>query len=635
MKNQSKNETSGAAHPRFHHWLAASALMGSLLAQTQYQGQPYGQPSEWQQGTDATLSLSLTELESGMSALRLEGGQPGHPAYLVFANGREESEMQGATLLISDATGTQAGTFDHAGVYLYLLTEAQFGGRDELFVQGMAPTLYPAGAELSAGLMLSEKPENEEPGCGGAMPPEEILVEEFGELMLAGYLESAMELALNSKGDSLEIKISGALEVPVYPGITAGGKAAFKAGIQRAANGDGAVVYDMGIGADVAASAGVGIGVAGAGLSAGAGYDAKWRYESTHEVARAIRSMIILQGVGPRIEGASLLLHDKLAIIDRGIANARRMVDWVRSKVRRWLPWRNNPLVRHWQRVMDNLRAERRRVANEARGIIGKVIGFIAEERIFITEHIHGYEIRSAVAGDVSVGGKVNKVELSASVTAERKFALQAEFVRESDAIAFEQKISFTTKAKAAAKFGLGAEVSGGRVIELSTKMQVGTDGFHEEESGTTVKITLDRALALSLGVTVIEMEGAVAGEVSAELRLEDLLDYSQEAIAILTGDDDLKFAELLLAFPVKFEARANYSAKMGLGVDFKVKGLGKFKLGAEMQFTDWSESLVYQGGETGHELLELMRQVKAIAESDAFRQQLEDVSAEVQAIMN
>lgn len=635
MKKQNRKAISGAAHPRFHHWLAASVLMGSsLLAQTQYQGQPYGQPSEWQQGTEASLSLTLTQLESGMSAIRLEGGQPGHPAYLVFANGREASEMQGATLLISNATGTQAGAFDHSGVYLYLLTEAQFGGRDELFVQGMAPTLYPAGAELSAGLRLSEKPSNEEPS-GGAMPPEEILVEEFGELMLAGYLESAMELALNSKGDSLEIKISGALEVPVYPGITAGGEAAFKAGIQRAANGDGAVVYDMGIGADVAATAGVGIGVAGAGLSAGAGYDAKWRYESTHEVARAIRSMIILQGVGPRIEGASLLLHDKLAIIDRGIANARRTIDWIRSKVRSWFPWRNLPLVRRWQRVMDNLRAERRRLGDQARGIIGKVIGFIAEERIFITEHVHGYEIRSAVAGDVSVGGKVNKVELSASVKAERKFALQAEFVRESDAIAFEQKISFTTKVKAAAKFGLGAEVSGGRVIELSTKMQVGTNGFHEEESGTTVKITLDRALALSLGLTVFETEGSVAGEVSAELRLEDLLAYSQEAIQILTGDDDLKFAELLLAFPVKFEARASYAAKLGLGVDFKVKGLGKFKLGAEIQYTDWSESLVYQGGETGDELLELMREVKAIAENADFMAQLEAVHGEVQAILN
>lgn len=635
MNHSTQTNPSRDASPRLFALLTTAALMvGTVSAQRDFRAEPYGHPSFWgAQDSAAVLSLSLSEMGEGRTALRLEGGRPGYPVHLLFSDADARTEAGGALLLVRPSAQTTTGRFDSAGVFLFPLDEAQFGADAHLYVQGMAPNLFPAGAAFSSGLHVQRRDEE----CGEApmapQPPSNILVEEFGDLMAAGHLESAIGLALNSKGDALELELKGSVQVPVYVGITAGGKAAFKAAVTRGADQEGAVIYDLAIGADVAAAAGVGVGVAGVGLSGGAGTDVVWRYHSAHEVARAIRSMVILQAVGPRIELASLALHNRLADIDRAIHSVRRGIDRVRRTLRSWMPWRNNPIVRRLQRVHDRLIAQRRAAGDRARSVVNEVIRFIAEERIFITSHLNGYEIRSTVAGDISVGGKASDVELKASAESERKFSLRAEFVAESDAVAFEQKATFTTKVQASASLVLGGEVSAKRVIEVSQKIQGGRGGLHLEESGTTVKITLDRAYALSLGM-VVSGKAAVGGEVSAQLRLEDLLGYSVEAIEILTGSDNLKFAELLLAFPIQFEATGRYEAGLEFDLGFEAKGVGDIGIGASAKLIDKTESLTYEGGSTGDEFMALLREATEGGVSATMRERLEAVRGEVAATM-
>lgn len=640
--------------------LTATAMFGATaIGQGPVTASPYGEPSECQPGGSGTLGLYL--IAGRTPALRLEGGAPGEPAVVAFANEARTTQLSGGgTLLIGPMVGHAMGRFDADGVFVRSLDTALFAARDgALFAQGMQPmTTLGRGTELSAGLHLSHKtapPPTEEGNA--ASPPENILVEEVAGLMRTGALEAALDVALNSKGDALTLDINANLEVPivVVPGVTVGGKAAFKAKIKRDEDTVGAVVYDLAIGADVAASAGVGVnsGAAGAGLggSSGKGVEIVWRFASTHELARALRSMTILQAVADQIEVACMAIDAQLERVDRAVDAARRAADRVRGAVRSVMPWADNALVRQMQHRHDELRAQRREIADRIRKNVESLISWIAEARIFLIKHQHGYEVRQtmAIEANASVGipvdgGTASGSNLGASVAAgiEQQNVLRAEFVPESEAVLFERKFTFTKSLSASAGFGVGMAGSNKRVIELSTKLQMGKDGLQPDASGTTVKVTLDNRVLLALG-SIISSQAGIGREVTLELRLADLLGYSKDAIAILLGDDEHKVAEMLLAFPLEFSVRGRYEAGFACGIGLDLEGLFKGGIGASAMLTDCGIGFEYEGGSgtsldrgetVPNMVFEALRGALLQRERDSVGSRLDAIGAEVARVM-
>ena len=214
--------------------LVAAALFGGVASgQRAIEGQPYGEPSESFVGGSASLGLYLMRVADGQTALRLDGGTPGDPAIIVFSADQDDSPVPGGgTRLVGPIAGMASGTFDAQGTFLQILTDARFeGAGDELFVQGLQPANHFSGFEFSGGLQLTRYEEPIVPPEGMPQLPEEVFVEEFGGLMRAGHMETALDLALNSKGDSIVREIAGELQVPVFPSVTAGGEASVKAGV--------------------------------------------------------------------------------------------------------------------------------------------------------------------------------------------------------------------------------------------------------------------------------------------------------------------------------------------------------------------------------------------------------------------
>ena len=366
--------------------------------------------------------------------------------------------------------------------------------------------------------------------------------------------------------------------------------------------------YDIAIGADVAASAGVGLGIVGVGGSAGGGVEVVWRYDTVHEVARAIRSMVILQAVGPRLEAASLALNSKLGEIDRAIDAARRTADRLRSALRSWMPWRNNALVRWYQRRQDEMRAQRRQLVDGARGVLEGLISWVATERIYLIHHQHGYEVHAATAMDVGVGVKLDEnVKLEMGAEIKREFAMHAEFGFETEGISYEHKLVLTGEITGGIGAGVGLSGGAKRVIELSQKLDVDAGGLETARSATSVKLTLDRALGMALGATVTGKVG-VGREISLEVGLEELVAYGADAIAVLMGDDTQKAADLLSALPTVFTVRGRYEAGLKVGVDVKVRGVGKLELGASAKYTDWSTVFEYDHGSIDFPIMDLVR---------------------------
>jgi hypothetical protein len=433
--------------------------------------------------------------------------------------------------------------------------------------------------------------------------------------------------------------------VPVVPGVTVGGRAAFKASIKRGEDRGGAVVYDLAIGADVAASAGVGAGFAGAGLSSGRGAEMIWRFSSTHDVARAVRSMAILLAVGPRLEVACLALDSQIESIDRAIDGARRAADNVRQFVRSWMPWRDNAFIQSLRQRCDELTAKRRELVDGGRRILETLISWVATERIFLITHQQGYELRSTCTlegtigtpglGDAAKGGATSLANLGASLSSstERQYALRVEFARESKALFYEQKAVFTKTLSGAAGIGIGAAGSAKRVLEISQKLEAGTDGVHLQESGTTVKLALDGKLLAVLGIGVVGQAG-VGGEVAVELRLADLLRYSANAVSILMGDDTHKAAALLRAIPIKVRARGRYEASVGVGIGLEVEGAFKRGIGGTVALIDWQPGYEYKGGGSNRSLAELLSAGPLRSGTAGFEAKLQEVSDEVARVL-
>jgi hypothetical protein len=529
----------------------------------------------------------------------------------VFGTAAGERELPGGGVqLVDQIVGALAGTFDAHGVFVQAIADARFAQEgDRLFAQGAQPMSGGAGSELSAGLELRRRPRECAPPPAAVAEPAAILVEEFADLMRTGAFETALDVALNSKGDALTLDLNGSLAVPivVVPGVTVGGKAALKAAIKRGEDTVGAVVYDLAIGADVAATAGVGVTVAGVTASQGGGMDVIWRFASVHDLARGIRSMLILQAVADRIEMACLALDTQLEKIDRAIDSARRAADGFRAAVRVRMPWRDNPLVRALQCRQDELRAQRRELADRARRNVEWLIGQVADARIFLITHQHGYEVRRTIGiegsvgagfGDADKGGEVSGANFGASLAAgiEQQIVLRAERVPESEALAFERKVILTKSIVASAGVGVGFNGASKRVVELTTRLQMGRDGLQADGSGTTVRLTLDNKVLLALGAICTGQAG-IGREITLQLRLADLLGYSKDALAILLGDDEHRIAQMLLAFPIEFSVRGRYEAGFAFGFGLDIKGVCKFGVGASAMMSDCSLGFEYRGG--------------------------------------
>lgn len=587
-------------------FIAAAAFAGAPFAQQPIQSQTYGQPS----GGTPALGLSLTQLDPAQPALRLEGGEPGAPAFVCLGTAEAATQLPGGiTLLVGSVTATLAGQFDAHGTFVCALgstaLDAQGG---ELFAQGMAPVAARSTLALSAGLRLQHSAPAEPPAPEQPIttPPETIFVEEVAAALRLGHLETALSQALNSYGDTLTLELSGNLEVPVYAAVTAGGKFAFKAAIQRGRDSLANPVYDVVIAADAAASAGVGAGVAGIGASAGAGIELVWRYASTHEVARALRSMAILQAVGPRLELVCLALDTQLDKIDRAVDSVRGLADRARMFGRSRMPWRDNAHVQRVRQQLDRQREARRAAIDRARRAVASLIGWVAQERIFLVEHMHGFERHSTVAAEVNVGtgfgdskkgGQVSGVNFGASVAAglERQFGLRVERIEESDAMFVQHKVQFTRSIAGSAGCGLGASAAAKRVIEITTKLQVGKDGLRQADLGTTVKISLDGKLLGAVGAIVAGQYG-IGGEVAVELDMADLRSAGDDLIGILTGDDDQRIVDLLLAVPFKFEARGRYEAGIAAGFSIDLDGVFKGGIGVSAMMADRNEGIEFVG---------------------------------------
>ncbi len=466
------------------------------------------------------------------------------------------------------------------------------------------------GLELSGGLVLTLATEpTRPPECAPQMPP--VVFEQFAGLLSDGQIEAALDRALNSDGDALQLELSGNLEVPVFPAVTAGGRAGFKAGVQRGTNSAGAVVYDVTIAADAAASAGVGAGVAGAGASLGIGDEIVWRFLTTHEVAHALRCFAITQAIGPNLANTAAALDRRLDDLDRAVRSTRALIDHVRNATRGWLPWSHTALGRRLQATLDRLRTARRALADRSRDRLGALIVCVAEAKRFLDAHAHAIELHATSTieanagtsfGDAKTSGSYTIANVGASVAAsiERQFAMRVERVEESGAMSVENKVTFTKSIVGAAGAGIGAAAAGKRVLEVSCKAQFDANGLQLGETGTTVKLTLDGRILGALGAVVTGQFG-VGGEVVASLRLRDLLDYSADAMSIALGDDDDRIVRLLRAVPVQFRARGRYEAGLALGFGVDLDGVFKAGIGGSAMLIDCGTAFEYQGCPEGH----------------------------------
>lgn len=621
--------------------LAAAALIlvgSAVVAQQPLHAKPYGEPSECAPGGPASLGLYYQVLDTGAHVLRLEGGDAGQPAVLAISAARAEMPLpEGGTLLLGSAIVHRAdGTFDASGTFTWPLDTGQFGEQVALFAQGFQPVgaHESRGIELSGGLELTLGSEPEAPAEPEPETPP-VLVEEFAGMLAAGHLEAALDTALNSEGDTLTLDLGGQLEVPVAPGVTVGGKAAFKASVKRGESDSGAVHYDVAIGRDVAASAGVGAGVVGAGASLGVGDEIVWRYSSTHQVARALRSMAVLQAVGDGLEHACLVLDRKAASIDRAIGRARRIVDRVRSALRWWMPWRDNAVVRRLQAVQDRMRARRRQIVDRGRHAIRRLIGWVATERTFLDDHVNGFEMHLIQAANGSVqtpgfgnseeGGEWNMANLGAgaAVGIERQFALIGERVPGSTEWKLVRNAKFTKSIDLAAGFVIGGSASGKRVIEVR----------HERGVGATLKLTLDGNLRAVLGAVVAGQAG-IGGEVALELELRDLFAYSADAIAILLSDDTDAIARLLRAVPIRFHTRGRYEAGLAIGIGVKIDGAFKAGIGGSAMMIDCGPGFECEGAPEGNTLIGLLSSGPLDTFAPRTATRLDEVKREVASAM-
>jgi len=630
---------------------AALAVQAALVGQNQVAATPYGEPSESLPGGAAAVGLYLGD-QDGTPSLRLEGGRPGAPALIVFAAERNTTELPtGGTLLVGRPIATATGAFDAQGVFVLPLSGATLSGAtfdaagDALFAQGIAPSTDGShGAELSGGLQLQRTPAPAAPTHELPEPPDDIVVAEFADMLRAGYFEAALDLALNSKDDALTLEIAGNLEVPVWPGITAGGKAGFKAAVKRGEDSRGATVYDLAIGADVAASAGVGAGVAGAGASAGLGGELVWRFASAHEAARAVRSIAVLQAIGPRLEATCTTFDSKVAQIDRAIHGARTAIDGLRNAVRSVLPWRDNARVRELQRHQDQLRAERRALVDRGQRALDRLTGWVANARWFLNEHLHGSELRATNAVDCNVGtgfgdantsGRWQFANLGASIaaSAEHQFAVRVERLPESAALQVEHRVTFTRSVAAAAGFVGGGALNGKRVLELSHRMRIDGNGAVLGEDATTVKLAFDGRLAAVVGA-VVTGQAAIGGQLTVEVPLQDLLGACGDALAVLFGDDEQSIVGLLRALPVAITVCGRYEAGVAIGFGVDLDGVAKFGLGGAAMLIDCGPARALRVGADGDAVTSALRQGPLAAGDHVLTARLDAVRCEVAGAM-
>lgn len=626
---------------------AFAALAPAALAQD-FEARPYGPDGD-------SLRLALTHDVPGQ-VLEVFGGRPGDPAGIVLGDAPGERPLPGdQRLLVAGAVRGVFGRFDGAGRFVLPLTEvpeAAFGA--VFYAQGLGVSVqHGSGFAFTRGVALEVRPEEAvEPPVPPALPEPPlgaILVEEIAALFDARQAEEAVALALNSDGDKLALDVAGELQIPVpnpfVPTLAVGGKAGFKAKVERGTDSTGAAVYVLAIGADVAATAGVSAGVAGAGAAGGQGGEVLWRFTSPEEVVRAIRSMAILQATGQSLERACQLLDGHLGIARETLEAKRAAEDTVRTEIRRRVPLRRLRVVQKLRAFADERREERHERVDAGLELVEELVHLVADARSFLDEHVHGFELRKASAvsgkvgvgdiGDADKGGSVEFANIGANLggSVERQLVLRTELVPETGGLRVEAKLVLTKKIAAGAGFGVGVEGEVQRVLEACHREQFDADGYAFEAGGTIVKLSLDGKLAASLGV-IATGKAAVGGQVQAVMNLRDLLAYGADGVAILLGDDTDRAARLLRSIPITLSARAGYEAGFGLGLGVNL-GKEYFKAGvsAAATYSDQFAPVEYQGERDGS-ALEWMLGNGPLDAGAAVVGQLDQVRAEVTRVM-
>lgn len=628
--------------------LTAATLIGTgLRSQDSLAASPYGASSVSWQSVSGVLHLSLGQPQGATPVLRISGGQAGMPVSLVFGLSRTETALPGGgTLLVGGIQEVRRACFDAQGNHSQVLDGARLADLDKFFVQ--AVQIGADGAAFSAALEVVARKETSTEPVTTPEAPGEIVVEEFAGLLEKGALTSAINLALNSDGDSLSFDFDGCLEVPVYACISAGGKVAFKAAVERGSEGS-RTWYDLKIGRDVAASASVGVGVLGANASAGVGGDLIWRFSTPAQVARGIKAMIILKAVDDRLEAACLAIDTTFAKDDRAIELARRTVDTLRRRFRSFRAGQQSPLVKRAQKRLDALRARRRAAIDRARKVARKWIHWVAAERTFLTESLFGFELRRTISAGASAGlsfgtkdaaGKTTSsstfanLGIQGSAGMERTILFQQGYDRKTKTFSYTNKIVSTKSVNVAGGCDIGGTATGKRVLEMSQEMQVAFDGSQRHESDTFVRLTLDGSAAVVVGV-VLTGQAGIGGEIQLEMKGSDLLSYGKDAIGILMGDDDGKLIQLLRTLPVKLSACGRYDAGIAVGFGFELTGQFKAGIGASVMMTDKATPIVYEGGASIENFVKKLGSGLMQGRQPKSRSKLERVLAEVARVMS
>lgn len=246
------------------------------------------------------LVLELVDGGTPDARLRLFGGLPGQPATILVSTTKVAAAPapNGAIALVGPTSFRSNGTFDWRGIYELPLAGIELGAGESLYAQGIHTGILDFGGtgplqQVSHGLELR--------GVGAAS--EEALgfddflphLPEASDLAGTAGLTERLQRMLNSAGDSvrlaLEIEASVGLGIEVVD-AKVGGKVSVEFTLERGEDG----LYEVQLGADVAALAGVSAGTgAEVGLegSGGSGAARYFRFHSAPGAARGILGMVL------------------------------------------------------------------------------------------------------------------------------------------------------------------------------------------------------------------------------------------------------------------------------------------------------------------------------------------------------
>jgi len=356
--------------------LGLAALASPAAAQEPtYAAETYGVATGDVPLPDLGLVLELVDNGTPEARLRLFGGCPGHPAAIFVSMSRSEEPApgpaNGASALVGSSDLVFQGTFDWLGTFEVPLGGlGELGPDDALFVQGVHTGLFDYGdgplVQLSHGLEL-RAPKGEEP----------LAFEDFAphlpakpELPDGKGLAPLLQAMLNSTGDStriaVEIEATAGLGVEVVD-VKAGGRVGVEFQVERTEEG----LYEVTVGADVAALAGASVGTgaeAGVEGSQGMGATRIFRFHSAPGAARGMLGMVLslsMPEVQPHrwIAGSGLLgdAGERMAALQESLQYARDHAE----ELERYLWQVLDGHIANLTAVRDRARSEYERAARD------------------------------------------------------------------------------------------------------------------------------------------------------------------------------------------------------------------------------------------------------------------------------